>query len=665
MYAKRYVLVLALMAFSARAAEVTLASKGSIAVEAVAVHAKRVDRAAGPVEQQMRIGSANELALAEGIWELSVASDTVWAPVVYVRNDEAVTIPLWPAATIRAKAKDIDELSVAFTPLDEAAPRGEATCRAGEEAWSCTIPRGRFDLRFSTPGSAPEYRFAASEETYALQFVAGASLSGRIDGSRGISLENVELTLGTYKTKSNAKGFFQFKGLAPGEYSLRAQHRNLTAQARSVKIIAGMAAELATPLLLDHPKKLTVTLTPALDPDLQPWRVSLWSFVSGRLVSVSESAATAAGEWSMSGLVAGDYRVQVSRASGERWKSQDVTIGITDATLSLPLLGEHITGVITLGDRPIAASLSFGGEGGQVLHAADDGTFEGDIVPDDTDERVVLIDAEALQVVRTVRAKLERTESGTRVAIHLPNTTLIGRVVRTDGAPQANAIVTVSGAGGVVQAFSKNDGSFQLTGLDADVYRVMAETADAKSDSPKVSVSTDVAAEVELVLLDQVVVRGQVAAARTPVVQAEAYAIPRDTQWAPFMPHATTTDLGRFQLELPPRTSVYDLVVVHPAFDVALSRVAVKTDSVQHVVATQVGGTLVTETKSPSDVLLRHAGGECWATWLATRAGGAVEAQRVSLPRLEPGEYSVCSAKTNRCASGYLPPLGQLTLTVD
>ena len=678
------VLAAALCVFDARAAEVVVNSALPLEPRTVVLRASRIDRKSNPIERSIRVPGNNSIDLPEGVWQVAIADEELWAPRLYVRAADSVAIPVWKAGRIRGTAKSVTSLNVAFVPLDAGGPAGETVCDIDGDAWTCAIPAGQYDLRFSSPQFAPEYRFGLTvpgSRPLTLQFVAGASLSGRIEAVRNakVALQDVEVALvptggsaqQRYVTTSDPKGFFQFKGLLPGEYAIRASRNGLATQQRSVSILAGKAAELNAPLLLDRPKRLTLTLVPPRDPDGQPWRVSLHAY-GGRprsLTTVSEAAATGEGEWTLSRVIAGEYSLQVRRSNGQLWKTEDVIVGDADVALPVTLTGERVIGRITLGDRPLAAKLSFGAERGSTLVSDSDGRFEGEIPLDDraTDERTVFVEADAAEVVRSVRAKLERSESGPRrVDIRLPATTLLGRVVHEDRTPAPNVIVTINRDGELHQVFSESDGSFQVAGLTPGEYRVLTDTAQGRSDAAAVRVIESTPAEVELVLRSHVVARGRVSIGDTPVIQASIYAIPRDTKWAPFMPQTMTTENGRFELRLPPRTSIYDLLVVHPAFDIALSRI--NGDNVaRQVVATQVGGTLVVSSAAPKTLLLRHSGGECWLYWLAALAGagGTVESSRIVIPRLEPGEYAVCSAKTSECGRGYLPPFGTLTLAVE
>ncbi len=265
------------------AAEVTTTSAGGFEATAIVAQGRRVDRHADPIELAIRVPGPNTIELPEGVWEVRVAGDAVWAPRTYLRDGDSVSIQVWPAVSLRGVAKDVTALNVAFTTLDAGGATGGTACKAEGGAWSCAIPPGRYDLRFSTSGFAPEYRFNVAVPgnlDVPLQFVAGASLSGRLEPARHarVSLEGVEVLLmptganarQRYSTKSTAKGFFQFKGLPPGDYAVRARRQGFTAQTRAVTIVAGMAAELKAPLILDVPKRVTVTIFPSLDPELQP-----------------------------------------------------------------------------------------------------------------------------------------------------------------------------------------------------------------------------------------------------------------------------------------------------------------------------------------------------------------------------------------------------------
>jgi hypothetical protein len=170
-------------------------------------------------------------------------------------------------------------------------------------------------------------------------------------------------------------------------------------------------------------------------------------------------------------------------------------------------------------------------------------------------------------------------------------------------------------------------------------------------------------AEVEIVLEHEELLRGKVTMGETPVIGAAIFVAPRDA-WAPFVARMKTNERGDFEVQLPPGTTIYDGVAVHPAFDTVITRGTLKKDRVAWIPTNQVGGTIVVESPQPDDVMVRHNGGEVMTHILAWLGGGTEAPDRVTLPRLEPGEYAVCTKDKKTCVSGFLPPHGTLTLAL-
>jgi hypothetical protein len=114
---------------------------------------------------------------------------------------------------------------------------------------------------------------------------------------------------------------------------------------------------------------------------------------------------------------------------------------------------------------------------------------------------------------------------------------------------------------------------------------------------------------------------------------------------------------------MPPGTTIFDGLAIHPAFDTVIARGSVRSGKVVWVQTNQIGGTLVVKSQAPHHVFVMHRGAEFPVTTVAELGGGAVKADEVTLTRLEPGEYSVCTFDKTACAKGYLPPHGSLALT--
>jgi hypothetical protein len=570
---------------------------------------------------------------------------------------------------LQGTTKGIAKLRAHFTSADGDGATGEVECEVAKETWACRLPVGRHDLRFSSPGMAPEFRYGISAESkradLALRFVAGASLYGRVDAD--ISVEGAEVLLRgnglQQATHADRKGFFQFKGLTPGDYSVSAQKKTLIAPRRSVKVLAGAVAELREPLRLDTPKRLTILVMPPLDPDGKAWRIRLRAAESREVI---EDRVPELGEWSRPGLVAGSYDVQLVDAQGGQWKSETITLASEDRIVAMAASGVAITGRVTLGGHALQARLSFGGEGGRVLQADDDGRFAGQI-PFVDGERRIFVEADTPYVSRSVRTKIDMNpdSNAAYLLLELPATTLMGRVLNEDRSP-AQAFLRVMGItdpDAFEQAAIESDGSFQFAGLDPGSYRVIAEAHERKSDLLQVDLAANETREIEIILKREEILRGKMTAGDTPVVDAQILAIPRDAAWSSLLPSTTTNERGMFQLRLPPGTRIFDGIAVHPAFDTVIARGSVRPGAVVWVQANQIGGTLVVNSQEPHEVLLLHKGAEFPVRTVASLSGGTVGKEQVTLTRLEPGEYGLCSFDKTSCASGYLPPHGSLTLT--
>jgi hypothetical protein len=672
--------LLSLCLSDAFAQSITLSLRGESATQTAAIDARRLDGDAPAQQRSIRIPSTEELSLGAGTWEIRVSAESLWSAPAYVRQGEAARIELWPVAELRGTSTDLQSLRVRFAALDANAPSGESVCTNDGDSWRCAMPAaGRYDLTLLARGYAPEFRWGAnvngaSFDLGAIHFTKGASLTGRLAPARGVRIDvsGAEVSLfpasgGVARiSEANARGLFQFRGVPPGEYAVRASKKGLTSRSEMVTIIEKTAAELTAPLLLDRPKRLDVALLPMLDPTHSPWRLSLFALDGARLTLITDAPVEADGRWSHHPLLAGDYRLEVHTNGGALWASQAVTVADEDVSLALAAVPAEITGTVKLGERPLAAKLSFGGEGGVELQADNDGVFRGFVPAPATDDPwTVLIESETPDLHRTIQV---RAVDG-KLSIVLPSTTLLGRVRNEDGSPEPNAILAIRAIDGMSpmnQAFAGSDGTFQLAGFTPGAYEISAEAFGRASDVMHVNVTQDVdAAELDIVLHDEVVVRGRIVTGDVPVVGAQILAFPRDAN-APFLPCARSDGDGRFQFSLPPHTNVYDIFAAHPAFDVIFARVTPQHEKLLQITTQQSGGSLIVDAPAGEIVRLRHDGAELPMRWAAENtggvAGGDVKHQHIEMKRLEAGHYSACVR--DRCVAGFVPPFGTLMLDV-
>ncbi len=680
----RSVVAILLAAGSTQAGQITTTISGpSVTARTVLLRAERTDGGTVRFERPVPLPGTADLALGKGLWEVRVIDEHLWAAPVFLRNEDSVTVNVWPTVPLKGTTNGVTTLRAGFKPLEPGGAAGEVDCSVKEDWWLCAIPAGRYDLRFSSSGSAPEFRFDVTlrddTKPMTLKFVPGASLSGRVEAARGVKLPadgaivtltsaGVEGAAWKDTARGNAKGFFQFKGLAPGDYSIRGEGKGgLTTQQELVKMLAGTAAELNASLLLDQPKKLTVTVFPRLDPYGNRWIVRMVSNKprQARGEILAESPVSNAGDWTHPRLTAGKYTIDILTSKGEVWKFQEVTIDHDDVTVAVAALSATITGSVKLGDRPLQASLSFGGENWPRIESDSEGRFTGAIPPGEQDERSVLVEAEAPRVRRTIRAHIDKDElGGLHLDVKLPATTLMGRVVKQDKSIVPYALLSLSNLERQKfdQAWGQQDGSFQVAGYEPGTYGVTADSGpEGKSRETTVVLREGELTEVELTVEKTETVRGRITIGEVPIIAADIFAFPRDTT-APSVPHARTDESGFFEIVLPPGTTTFDGLVIHPAFDVMLGRATVQHDKQLHIRTQQIGGTVVLEAK-PYSVTLFHGGAELDAGNVADLTGGSVAAARTTLPRLEPGHYTACTLD-KKCVSGYLPPHGTLTLSL-
>lgn len=666
---------------------------GGVTPPVVSATARRVDRAAPTRELQLPIGSATTLDLGEGTWEITPTSDKVWAAPLYVTATDAATLQLWPRATIggtlAARNPASGEMIVTFAQSGaEPGPAGVTVCPFEKRQWSCSFPAGDLDLHFNLTGFATEFRWnvkAAAADPIALDFTPGSSVSGKVVLKGSELLQNAEVSLRPsnlesasgriprYTANPDARGFFQVRGLAAGDYVLRAAAGDLISESRKVQIIARTNAALREPVVLAKPGRLSVKITPPLDLDAKPWQVTMLMKREGgsNLDTVDRSLASADGTWSHQRVVPGEYIIGIQQQDGGEWADEEFTIGGGESrSFDIVLHPQQVSGTVKLGTRAIAATVRFGGENGPAFIADKDGRFRGVVPPIEKDEATLLVLSDTPDVKRTLVLKGERSPDGElQFEIVLPATTLVGRTINDDGSPERFAIVTLRSKDDRVfeQMFSKTDGSFQFEGFDAGLYSLQAEGYEKASDVIDVEARSEDASPTDLVLRREEQVRGRIFMNGAPIAGADVYTFPRDRKSA-FLRTITSDAAGYFVATLPPGTSLYDVIVVPRGFYVTSARVTRDPTEGLRVEVGQNGGVLSVD--APDDqtmMLLGHAGGEFSVSWLAWKTEGVTVRengrQRLTIPNLEPGPYSVCRKQT--CRSVYVPPFATASVTLE
>jgi hypothetical protein len=702
------VLFVTLLTPAAAALAVTVTITGSESPGTVALVARRVDGDARVIRADLPLGVASAVTVGDGTWELLPADDRFWAAPVYASQEQAVTLRLWPRGTIGGKIRKAlpaaGSLVVSFNPSDptKAVPAGESVCSVLGLAWSCPVPADVLDLRFSVRGFATEFRWgvdipaAEAVDLGALDLTPGSSLTGEVrvgrDSDRLDSTTEQDVLKATevsltpvngsesgsagrrYTAGVGARGFFQVRGVPPGEYVVRARAARRISDRRTVQIVGGANAVLKEPLVVRRPRRIVVTIVPSLDPAKQRWQVELTAAQVGtnRFDVVDHSFVPADGIWSKNELPPGAYELTVQQQDGSVWKRLPVIVPPgDDVELGVLLTTQNVSGTIKLGDRPIAAKLRFGGSMAPAIVADSDGVFSG-IVPELTSSAdvAVVVRSESPDILRTIEADGTRRENGDLVFdLRLPATVIMGKAINEDGSPEKFALITLQSGDGRVfeQAISKEDGSFQLEGFEPGTYTLYGEGFQKSSSLVEVEARADVSevSPVEIVLHEKLLVRGEVRAQGGRVAGTDVYALPLNVR-TPFVPQATSDANGRFTLQLPPGTEVYDVLAVPRGFAMTSGRVRREARKVLTVDLDQRGGTLAIDAPVDASLLLIHDGAELLVDFMVGVAGAARTTvggrQRVTIPNLESGPYAVCNR--GKCASAYVPPFATATISV-
>jgi hypothetical protein len=690
-----------------------------------------------PVSFDLSSTKAAALKLRPGRWLLQAEAPGFWGSPFQLEVGEGaaqVALDLWPAGAVEGGLilekgeQPPPDLAVFFRPAPdgvpaEAPPPGKVVCPVEKKAWKCVVPAGTMDLRVQAGGFVPRYLWGVRVER-------GKTLRpGRVELRRGSAVLGWVVTVDrspagnatvelrpriagslrakerleslSFKATVNARGFFQIDGVPPGAYILEARHERFAPAIASVRAVPGEVTEVANPpLLLDYPKVLEVFIDPPVDPAGEPWTVKLQRLDrdSSVVTTVADEAAPPDGVWRMPGLPQGRYILKLSRSEGDGWWAGEVVIDDNPSPVEVRIDPVRVAGTVRLGEKPLAATVWFGGRYGAVRVEArsdEEGTFEAWLPRPGS--WPVHVSAESPVVEREIPNVEIRPGPGAdraEIEIDLPDTLLRGKVVDETGQPIPKAIVTAQSLGGererLVQAFTDDEGLFGFSGLPPGTSLVQADAGRDRYAHPvEVSISEDRSPEpIVLVALPQKKVRGAVVSAAGPVPGARLRATPVGVPTI-LAASATTDAQGGFELFLPPQAREILLRVAAPGFAYRMLRLPIPEQGDLAIGVEQTAGTLILETEEPLDgtdsngpsvFVLRNgavAGLSSLRAWAMASGVPPTDPQRSVIPLVEPGDYQACLVfppevpglelgilPAQRCTGGTLAPNGELALKV-
>lgn len=462
-------------------------------------------------------------------WLLSVSAKGYWAFPPEVQPGGVVG--LWPSGSLRGElhadggAVLPEEITVKLAPAvgDVVAsglpPDAVVACPVSESRFRCEVPAGVFDLRLRAKGHVSIYRWAqrvapdAPVELGRLELRKGASLVGKVvsnerdtprPGACIVRLEaptgpdrQGEAKAGAAKATVDARGFFQIEAIPPGSWVVVAEQAGFAAARRLVKVVEGMEANLNEPLVLARPARLSVTLTPPVDPEGKAWQVELLEKMPVRMEVLGTSSASLAGFWSRGGLSSGlGLLMQVRTASGHVWWSDANVFEVRGPVHErvVDLGRENVRGTVRLGGKPLAARVAFGAPEENisiVLEADAEGVLAGALPRLGTWHVVVTSDSPTIRRKAEVEVRRDADGSG-RLEILLEDRALAGEIVDENGKRVERAILTITASSRRESSQEHvKGGTFRLTGFDPGRYLLSAEGPGRISETVPAEIAPD------------------------------------------------------------------------------------------------------------------------------------------------------------------------------
>lgn len=701
------------------AAQLTLRVVRHGVADDVAITLSREDSPAAEAVRVTVPASADsaKLELPSGRWMLEAVAANAWHGRQYatVAADREIAIPLWPAAALtgalrsNARVAPVELLAGFEGRAANGEPVTGAThCAIERQRFRCAVPAGTLDLRLRAPEHIGQFLWSvrlpecAARDVGELALRVGQAIVGRIELPRHAALDPTKTVIvarpaGTAEgsgplltgslllpqtVRAEKNGIFHIDGVVPGAYVLVAHHPGgFVSEEVNVVVREGLSAvDLTEPLLLAEPKRMQLAITPALTPRGEPWRVSIARVIGPDVTEpISGSMAARSGAWSSPPLPPAQYELTVSASFDDVWSRQRVKLADRDEYRALVLSGRVTSGRVTLGGKPIAATLSFGDGEGRSADVQSDAEGHFDVLLPNRGGAHwdVTVITESPYLRRTLDVTVL---DGEELSIDVPASSISGKVVTELGEPVARALVSIASAATTLQPSTGPDGVFVAYGLPSGATTISAESVDRDADGLTVDYDEhDPPAPLTLVAHPRRELSGDVLSAAGPVAGAQVVIAPVDSPQSRLFPTITGGD-GTFVAKLAQHAEEVDVLIFAPGFSFLFCRRPTR-EGYLRVRVDQRGGTLMLRTP-PHGVFLVHDGAAIhlellenrWPVQAADDSGGRLA---IKAPMLDPGVYALCEVAApaedafmrsggrvgaTACVTGALDPLGTLAL---
>jgi hypothetical protein len=464
-----------------------------------------------------------------------------------------------------------------------------------------------------------------------------------------------------------------------------------------MRVPAARETRIDPPLLLED-LTLEVAIIPKVDPEGQPWQLTVDATMPRLRRIVDKGMTSATGHWVRRGLPTGNYRVNISSSNGTPWLQRFFDLSADSGPLLLRLPFMQVSGEVRLNSQPVRARLVFHNEAGgepATLMSDDGGFFQGLLpVTPEVPETRWSVEARAAQPpVNRRLTGVSVHSAGERSAwldLALPGFAVHGTVVSASGQAQSGVQVTFEDTSSGARTTTATDdaGGFELPDLPPGKYAVVAESIDGVSERAPLQIVEGRESEMKLILNPSEQITFSVVSSQGPVADAavQVWISPGVPWWF------THTDPdGHFEVKLPPGTSEVGMTVGARGYAFKLVRLHISRDSDQSadantITLNEAGGTLMLDLPPPRRALnnfltpyLVHEGAVeavgtlvGWSTQADAGAGGPTMVEAI-----EPGAYSLCMVadpsdlasfwwgllRSDSCRTGSIEQGGTLTLS--
>lgn len=652
-------------------------------------------------------GSAEaQLALRPEVpWEIDIEGKDCWAAPLIVaagNNGETRTAFVWPAAaiggsfpakkgellphalhaTVESGSADVLNAAVVQAPLD---------CFVEGSRWRCALPSTAVDLRLEVDGYAPQYLWAlkvpaGEKKRIDLALSRGASISGRVAlGDRraqpdAIAVElrpagfaatpSDERRLGAQSRKSSTseRGFFQIAHVDEGAYDLVVTKKGWSTVIRRVRIAAGKETDAGV-LTLPPLTRAEVIIDPALDAKGRRWRVVLDRDPPSmqQAPGIADKQAAADGTWSVPGLMAGRYRLNVFDGAGVAYERLSVGIQPGDPPIRFHMDALVVRGVVRIGKEPLPAALRF-------MNTQAPGDL--DLVTDDGGAFAATFPAAGLYIVeispkesaQKLRRKVEvrpGVDGIVNLDVAVPGGVIRGSVVDEAGRPVAATVQILPGNGRIpMSTTAADDGTFRLIGVDPGEVLLNARDRDAGESGPVPQAVNDAESEPVMLTLHRRIEFTLWLV--SPSSQPVAGALVRFSD-GHYLREQISGPAGDVRFAIARGIGAIEMLVMAAGFPIRMMDlpVSAEMDLNPQVMLGQTSARLVAKFSAPPWPALRplrgNVGLHTLSELFSAPMGGGSSANRTERGyefELEPGDYALCPDRSapTRCIQRTLLP---------